>query len=123
MEAGLVIGVIDAALTLQEARAKVAAANIALANTPNARAASIDINSPFALLRSELGDSAQLQRDLETLKGTPTDDLISYSDVGTNLPLDAAVGEVSAASGKYQGLAEGLSRQYALMQIAIGGNR
>jgi len=37
--------------------------------------------------------------------------------------LDGEVADMSAASGRYQALADGVSRQFALMQLAIRGGR
>ncbi|MNF08545.1 hypothetical protein D3C80_2089910 [compost metagenome] len=48
--------------------------------------------------------------------------LQSYTP-GSPLALDGEVAQMSAASGRYQALADGVSRQFALMQLAIRGGR
>lgn len=119
----LVVDVVSTVLRLEEARAQVAAKNIAMANVPGARAARLDISPSLADLRAAITDQQLLAELTETQRQQPLTDLISQDGNIKPVALDAEVAEISAASGRYQALADGLSRQFALMQLAIGGGK
>lgn len=118
-----VVGLVDAAMRLEETRAHLAARNIALANTPDARTAHLDVTSLLDRLRGAMNDPAALARELDALRAANPEDMATYEQATAavgGLSLDAQVAELSEASGRYQALAEGLTRQFALMQLAMG---
>lgn len=120
----LVIDVVSTVLRLEEARAQVAAKNIAMANVPGARAVHLDISPSLANLRAAITDQQLLAESTELQRQQPITDLARHDGSNTNpVSLDAEVAEISSASGRYQALADGLSRQFALMQLAIGGGK
>lgn len=120
----LVIDVVSTVLRLEEARAQVAAKNIAMANVPGARAAHLDISPSLAHLRAAITDQQLLAESTELQRQQPIADLMSQDDSNAKpVSLDTEVAEISSASGRYQALADGLSRQFALMQLAIGGGK
>ncbi|MCD6069497.1 MAG: putative flagellar basal-body rod protein flgB [Microvirga sp.] len=116
----LVIGVLDAAMRLQELRAQVASRNIAVANTPDSRAGHVDIQTELARLREALADPSRLAQVLEEQRSQGVEGRVSYGERNSeSFSLDAEVTELTSAGGRYQALAEGLSRQFALMQLAM----
>lgn len=120
----LVVDVVSSVLRLEEARAQVAARNIALANVPGARASRTDISPALADLRAAITDQQLLTATTQLQRQQPAADLISQDGANARpVSLDAEVAEISAASGRYQALADGLSRQFALMRLAIGGGK
>jgi flagellar basal-body rod protein FlgB len=119
----IAVDAVRLAMSFEQTRAKVAAHNIAMANVPGSQALRFNVAEPLAALRSMRGDPelfAQTLRSMQSNDLTPY--LQSYS-MTTPLALDGEVAEMSAASGRYQALADGVSRQFALMQLAIQGGR
>lgn len=120
---GLTIDTVHLAMSLEHARAKMAAHNIATANVPGSRATRLDVGTPLSQLRAVRGDAALFA---QTLAGLRASDLQAYHQpfpIDAPLALDGEVAEMSAASGRFQALADGVSRQFALMQLAIKGGR
>jgi hypothetical protein len=58
-----------------------------------------------------------------SLRQLRSSDLVWSEAAGVSPSLDSQVLEMSAASARYQALGEGVSRQFALMRLAIGGGR
>jgi len=120
---GLAVDAVRLAMNLEQLRARAAAQNIAMANVPGAPAMRVDITGALAALRGSRRDDNLFAQNLEALA---RQDLASYlHDIPSSAPLalDAEVAEMSAASGRFQALAEGVSRQFGLMQLAIKGGR
>lgn len=116
----LVIGVLDAAMRLHELRAQVASRNIAVANAPDSRAGHVDIQVELARLREALSDPSRLAQVLAEQRSQGVEGRVSYVERNSeSFSLDAEVTELTSAGGRYQALAEGLSRQFALMQLAM----
>lgn len=123
IDVSLTLDAVRLAMGLERARANVLAHNIAMANVAGNRAARLDLTAPLAQLSSARGDSAQFAQTLKTLAAT---DAMTYRrelPVDQSISLDAEVAELSAASGRFQALADGVSRQFALMQLAARGGR
>lgn len=120
---GLTIDAVSLAMNLEHTRAKVAAHNIAMANVPGSRAARLDVAEPLAALRAVRGDASQFAQALQAMQSSGFDSYLQSYPVDAPLALDGEVAEMSAASGRYQTLADGVSRQFALMQLAIRGGR
>jgi flagellar basal body rod protein FlgB len=120
---GLTIDAVHLAMSLEHARAKMAAYNIAMANVPGSRATRLDVAMPLAQLRAARGDVALFAQALDELRASDLQAYEQMQPVDTPLALDGEVAEMSAASGRFQALADGVSRQFALMQLAIKGGR
>lgn len=120
---GLAIDAVQLAMSLEHSRAKMAAHNIATANIPGSQAMRVSVDQPLAQLRSARGDATLFAQTLQSLQSS---DLQAYQQAypaDATLALDGEVAELSAASGRYQALADGVSRQFGLMQLAIKGGR
>ncbi|MHA6194751.1 hypothetical protein ACX3YG_10315 [Pseudomonas wadenswilerensis] len=120
---GLAVDAVRLAMNLEQLRARAAAQNIAMANVPGASALRVDVGGALAAVRGSLHDDNLFAQNLDALA---RQDLAGYlRDIPSSAPvaLDAEVAEMSAASGRYQALADGVSRQFGLMQLAIKGGR
>jgi flagellar basal body rod protein FlgB len=101
------------AMSVQNMRVKVAASNIASLNLANTQGLSFDY-------KKVLSDISAHGKDMEQIKE------MDYQGYMTKLPagsvkLDEQTLEAITASGRYQGIAEMLSRSYGIMQLAIQG--
>lgn len=119
----LAIDTVRLAMNLEQMRAKVAAHNIAMANVPGSQAMRLDSAGALAALRATRGSPELFAQALQSLQQQDLDAYLQTQPTTTPLALDGEVAEMSAASGRYQALADGVSRQFALMQLAIRGGR
>lgn len=111
-------------MKLEEARARVAAQNIAMANVPGSKVSRFDIHTPMAQLQAALTDASALSQVIHEQDSRAMESWVTQlPESSASLSLDNEVAELSAASGRYQALADGLSRQFALMQLVIRGGR
>ncbi|MDH1108441.1 hypothetical protein N5C55_22375 [Pseudomonas otitidis] len=123
VDTGLTVDVVRYAMGLEHLRARVAAQNIAMANVPGGKVMRLDIAGALQSLRAVRNDPALLAQGLEQASLGEASIHVQERPVEGTPALDAEVAELSAASGRYQALADGISRQYALMQLAIRGGR
>lgn len=110
------------AMNLEQTRARVAAHNIAMSNSPTSSVMRLDMAQAQASLRAAHESPSLFHAlvDSQHLDGTS----FLHTQTSSNpVALDDEVAEISAASGRYQRLADGVSRQFALMQLAIKGGR
>lgn len=119
----LAIDTVRLAMNLEHMRAKVAAHNIAMANVPGSQAMRLDTTGALAALRATRGSPELFAQALQSSQQQDLDTYLQQQPTTTPLALDGEVAEMSAASGRYQALADGVSRQFALMQLAIRGGR
>lgn len=123
-DTSLLIDTVSAVLRLHEARAQVAARNIAMHNVPSARVERFDASASFSRLQAAIGDQRALAREVAAITAAADRDYVTELESGkADVSLDALVLELSTASGRYQALSEGVSRQFALMKLAIGGGK
>lgn len=120
---GLTLDAVHLAMNLEQVRARVVAHNIATANVPGSRAMRMNVGEPLGQLRAALADPALLAQTLHALKAERPQKYQQTLPLDTPLALDDQVAEMSAASGRYQALTDGVSRQFALMQLAMRGGR
>lgn len=120
---GLAVDAVRLAMNLEQLRARVAAQNIAMANVPGAPAMRVDVAGAMAALRGSRRDDNLFAQNLDALARQDLDLYLRDIPTSSPLALDGEVAEMSAASGRYQALAEGVSRQFGLMQLAIKGGR
>lgn len=122
-DASLLVDTVSAVMRLEEMRAQVAARNIAMANVPGGRAERFDAALQYNKLRSAVSEASRLAGEVASLRQLRSSDLVWSEAAGVSPSLDSQVLEMSAASARYQALGEGVSRQFALMRLAIGGGR
>lgn len=120
---GITLDAVHLAMNLEHVRAKVVAHNIANANVPGSQAMRLNVGEPLAQLRAALSDPALLAQTLQALRAESPQKYQQTLPLDTPLALDDQIAEMSAASGRYQALADGVSRQFALMQLAMRGGR
>lgn len=120
---GLMVETVRLAMGIEEARARVAAHNIAMANVPGSKAMTLNVTDAVSALRAAQGDPYAFAQELRLLKAEDLDRLVQARGVNASVTLDSEVADMSAASGRYQGLADGVARQFALMQLAIRGGK
>jgi flagellar basal body rod protein FlgB len=122
-DASLLVDAVSAVMRLEEARAQVAARNIAMANVPGSRPERFDATLQYDKLRAAVLDASRFAGEVAQMADAPVTDYVQPEAAGVTLSLDAQVLEMSSASARYQALGEGVSRQFALMRLAIGGGR
>ncbi len=120
---GLTVDAVRLAMNVEHLRAKVAAQNIATANVPGAQAMRMDVSGALAGLRGSRYDSSLFAQNLEALASQDLGRYLQDVPATTPLALDGEVAEMSSASGRHQALADGVSRQFGLMQLVIKGGR
>ena len=120
---GLTLDAVHLAMNLEQTRARMAAHNIANANVPGSRGMRLNVSEPLAQLRTALTDPALLAQSLQALRDSDLQQYQQPMALDAPLALDDEVAEMSAASGRYQALADGVSRQFGLMQLAMRGGR
>lgn len=119
----LAIETVRFAMSLEQLRAKVAAHNIAMANVPGGKAMRLNGYEPMAALRGLHNDPELFGQALRSLQDSELTPYLQRYTPSAPLALDGEVAQMSAASGRYQALADGVSRQFALMQLAVRGGR
>lgn len=118
MSQGTTVEAVRLALTMHEAQARVASTNIAHASLPDARAMRVDfahVQSQLERVVSGAGDASQL--------GDIAQQVHRVEPEATDAPIqtDAEVGDMVAATLKYQTLADALGRHFSLMRLSITG--
>ncbi len=120
---GLMVDTVRLAMGIEEAKARVAAHNIAMASVAGNKAMQLDIAEAISALRTAQSDPFAFAQTLKSLQATDIASLVKPRSSDVTIALDSEVADMSAASGRYQALADGVSRQFALMQLAIRGGR
>jgi flagellar basal-body rod protein FlgB len=112
------------ALRLEHLNARVQAENVARLGAGSSSLFSTQIEAAYAALRQAAGTAesadallAAAARDLETFAG------VTRIPVPAGASLDDLVMSMTRTSSRYQAIADGLSRQMGLMQLAIKGAR
>ncbi|WP_353631289.1 hypothetical protein ABVN18_15660 [Pseudomonas canadensis] len=119
----LAVETVRFAMSLEHLRAKVAAHNIAMASVPGGQVMRLNSHEPLTALRGAQGDAQLFAQSLRAMQDSELAPYLQHYTSITPLSPDAEVAELSAASGRYQALADGVSRQFGLMQLAIKGGR
>lgn len=123
MNDNTLIDAVSAVMRLHEMQARVAASNLAMANVPDARLSRFDASAQMQAFRAALHSPSAMKTEITRMQSMDAADYMQPLAATERLSPDALVAEMSAASGRYQALAEGLSRQFALMRLAIGGGK
>ena len=120
---GLMVETVRLAMGIEEAKARVAAHNIAMASVPGSKAMQLDATESMSALRAAQDDPFAFAQTLRSLQATDIASMVQPRGNQTAVALDSEVADMSAASGRYQALADGVSRQFALMQLSIRGGK
>ena len=120
---GLMVETVRLAMGIEEARARVAAHNIAMASVPGSKAMQLNATEAMSALRAAQDDPFAFAQTLRSLQAADIASLVQPRSNQTAVALDSEVADMSAASGRYQALADGVSRQFALMQLSIRGGK
>ncbi len=119
----LTVDTVRLAMSLEQTRAKVAAHNIAMSNMPGGKVMHLDSAGALAAVRAARNSPELFAQTLSAMQATDNSPYLHTQTSAEPLALDGEVAELSAASGRYKALADGVSRQFALMQLAIRGGR
>jgi len=112
-----IINTIRLVLNIEQLRAQNSAQNISLANVPNSQYYRMNKQQAINDLKN-IGNNSVF----ESLISKPISSSNYFSSI-TDISLDSEVAELAAASGRYQALADSVSRQFGLLQLAIKGNK
>lgn len=108
-------------LDLAQVRAEIASTNIARANLPGAAPQSADFADALdALGAAARGDTGAGER-MHAISQQSLRSEIEPSPAAIAASLDDQVAELSTQGLAYRALTDGLSRHFALMQLAISG--
>lgn len=120
---GMMVETVRLAMGIEEAKARVAAHNIAMASVPGSKAMQLNAIEAMSALRAAQDDPFAFAQTLQSLQAIDVASLVQPRGNQTTVALDSEVADMSAASGRYQALADGVSRQFALMQLSIRGGK
>ncbi|MBA4152199.1 MAG: flagellar biosynthesis protein FlgB [Acinetobacter sp.] len=122
-DVGVLLDAVRLSMSVEEARARVAAHNIAMANVPGSRSMRLELGDAMQALQLAHGDASAFKQALHTLQAMDLSAQVMPHRDAAPVALDSEVADLSAASGRYQALADSVSRQFALMQLAMRGGR
>lgn len=111
------------AMRVEEAKARVAAHNIAMASRPGSNALQLDSSSSKSALQAARQEPEAFLQALGTGGMAGVASHVRSRDSNPEIFIDSEVADMSMASGRYQTLADAVSRQFALMQLAIRGGK
>lgn len=119
----LTLEAVRVGLDLNQLQMQVASKNIAKADVPGARLERTDFSEALAALREAAQDSDVDPARLEAITPQALRASIESLEAASAGPvaLDDQIAELNADSVTYRALARGLSRRFALMQLAIVG--
>lgn len=119
----LTLEAVRVALDLNQLKMEVASANIARADMPGARLQRADFSGALAALRDAVQDPDGDPRRLATITPqTLRANIESLGPASTGaVVLDDQIAALSTDSVTYRALATGLTRRFALMQLAVAG--
>jgi len=119
----LTLEAVRVGLDLDQLKMQMAANNIARADVPGTRLESANFSEALAALHEATKDPyANPARLASITPQTLRADIQPSGAIGTNLiALDDEIAELNADSVSYRALATGLTRRFALMQLAIAG--
>jgi len=119
----LTLEAVRVGLDLNATRMQIASTNIARADVPGARLEGADFSEALAALREAAQGAAVDPTRLEMITPqTLRADIQPLGAVGANpVALDDQIAELNADSVTFRALTVGLTRRFALMQLAIAG--
>ena|SRR5687768_11592028 len=117
----LAIQLTDWAMRLEQARADAASRNIATANLTGSHAVRVDFASRLQALRQAVNHRGSEPAAAASLLQAP----FTYAQVtdAARPSLDEQVAELSESEVRYKALAEGMSRQLAILSLAASGRQ
>lgn len=111
-------------LAMAQTQMQIASSNIAHAGVPGASMEHADFAQALSMLEeaAQSPDAASAHRLAAVNQGTLQASIESLGPAGDNaIPLDDQIAELNIDSVKFKTLTEGLTRRFALMQLAISG--
>lgn len=119
----LTLQAVRVGLDLNATRMQIASTNIARADVPGARLEGADFSEALTALREAAQGAGTDPARLEAITPqTLRADVQALGAAGANpVALDDQIAELNADSVTYRALAVGLTRRFALMQLAIAG--
>lgn len=108
-------------LNLAQVRAEIASTNIARANVSGAMTRAPDFADAVNALHGAVNGNADAAEKLRTYSPSSLRHQATHSISDTTISLDDQVAELSTQGLTYRALTDGLSRHFALMQLAIAG--
>lgn len=119
----LTLEAVRVGLDLNQLKMQIAASNIANANVPGTRLERANFSEALSALHEAARDSGANPARLESI--TPqtlrTDSQSSGVVAANPVALDDEIAELNSDSVAYRALSTGLTRRFALMQLAIAG--
>lgn len=117
----LLVDAVALAMDVSQSRAAAASHNVAYANVPGARMQRADFARAQGLLDAVADGQSTVSSDIGATRaaGVGSVDMSSNNEVS----LDQQVTDMAIASGRYQALTDALSRQFALMNVALSGDQ
>jgi flagellar basal body rod protein FlgB len=117
----LLVDAVALAMDVSQSRAAAASHNVAYANVPGAHMQRADFAHAQGLLDAVADGQATGRGDIATARAAG----VSTTDTGPGeeVSLDQQVTDMAIASGRYQALTDALSRQFALMNVALSGDQ
>jgi flagellar basal body rod protein FlgB len=117
----LLVDAVALALDVSQSRAAAASHNVAYANVPGARIQRTDFARAQGLLDGVADGAAVREAEIGMARAHGVVQTVSGS--AGDVSLDGEVTEMAMASGRYQALTDALSRQFALMGVALSGDQ
>lgn len=108
-------------LDLAQVRAEIASNNVAQANMPGAMLQRADFGDALAALAAAENGGSGAESRLQAISQASLRGKIEQSGTADAASLDDQVAELSTQGLAYRALTDGLSRHFALMQLAISG--
>lgn len=108
-------------LDLAQVRAEIASANVARANVPGAMLQRADFADALDALEAAAKGDAGAEARMQAISQQSLRSEIGQSVAADAASLDDQVAELSTQGLAYRALTDGLSRHFALMQLAISG--
>jgi hypothetical protein len=116
------IDLLQLTMNIQQKRVHTASYNIAMSNQPNQATVKLKYGDFLQKIQQDLNHSENI-RDVVELYSQQLPEIESYNQKTKETSLDSLVLENLQASGRYQQITDGLSRQLGLMHLSIRGSR
>jgi flagellar basal body rod protein FlgB len=117
----LLVDAVALAMDVSQSRAAAASHNVAYANVPGARMQRADFARAQGLLDAFADGQSTVSSDIGAARAAGVGSVAVSSN--NDVSLDQQVTDMAIASGRYQALTDALSRQFALMNVALSGDQ
>jgi flagellar basal body rod protein FlgB len=117
----LLVDAVALAMDVSQSRAAAASHNVAYANVPGAHMQRADFARDQGLLDAVADGHDTVASDIGAARTAGVGSVEVAG--GDDMSLDQQVTDMAIASGRYQALTDALSRQFALMNVALSGDQ